>query len=305
MNLKVSVKSSTLGFIAGIFALITTVAMLLAGRIGATGDVLTIWDLAGIRHGIAAILAIPLIIYSKPWHMKLSQYLVSSIFGGAPFVLLLFGGMVYAPVSHAGIFMNGTLPLAATVIAWFWLKEKPNSWQALGIIIILVGMSLVIWQAVPEIRSDYWIGHLLFVASGIWFSVWYVSIRAWKLTVIQTLCSLLVFNAVFYTPIWLIFLPSGLSTAPIKDITLQVIVHGVFGAFLAVFGHAYAARTIGPMKQSAIMAGAPILALIISVPLLGEVATSLDVTGAIIVTFGILLVVGIRLNYPNFCTKNK
>ena len=81
--------------------------------------------------------------------------------------------------------------------------------------------------------------------------------------------------------------------------------HGVFGAFLAVFGHAYAARTIGPMKQSAIMAGAPILALIISVPLLGEVATSLDVTGAIIVTFGILLVVGIRLNYPNFCTKNK
>lgn len=283
-------NTSLLGIAAGCFALFTTVAMLIAGRIGAIGDTLTIWDLAGIRQGGAAILALPLLLYTRPWKLRPSQYLVNAIFGGAPMILLLFGGMIYAPASHAGVFMNGTLPIAATLISCIWLREYPDLWQKFGIIIIIIGMLVVGWQTITSVMPGQWRGHLLFIAAGIWFSVWYVAIKAWRQNIMQTLCALLVLNAFIYVPIWLFFLPSQIWTAPTEDLVLQVIVHSLFGSFLAIFGHSYAANTIGPMRQSAIMSGAPILVLLFSVPFLGEKITIYGIIGALAVTLGILFV---------------
>jgi drug/metabolite transporter (DMT)-like permease len=297
MNSKIIIKKPILGIAAGCFALFTTVAMLIAGRIGASGDSLTIWDLAGIRQGGAALIALPLLLYTKPWKMRPSQYLVNAIFGGAPMILLLFGGMVYAPAFHAGVFMNGTLPIAATLITCIWLREYPNLWQRIGIAIIVFGMLIIGWQTIGSVMPSQWQGHLLFIASGIWLSAWYVAIRAWHQNVMQTLCALLVLNALVYVPIWLAFLPSKIWTAPIEDLVLQIVVHSLFGAFLAIFGHSYAASTIGPMRQSAIMSGAPVLVLLFSVPLLGEKLTITGVFGALAVTLGILFVIGIHL--PN------
>ena len=108
----------------------------------------------------------------------------------------------------------------------------------------------------------------------------------------QTLCALLVLNAFIYVPIWLFFLPSQIWTAPTEDLVLQIIVHSLFGSFLAIFGHSYAANTIGPMRQSAIMSGAPILVLLFSVPFLGEKITIYGIIGALAVTLGILFVNG-------------
>lgn len=286
-----------LGIAAGSFALCTTVAMLIAGRIGAVGDTLTIWDLAGLRQGVAALCALPLLIYTRPWRMRPRQYVVNALFGGAPFVLLLFGGMVYAPASHAGVFMNGTLPVAATVGAWLWLRDRPVRRQLAGIAIILVGMALVGRETLVIGVPGQWRGHLLFIAAAAWFSVWYVAMRAWQQSVLESLAALLTLNALLYVPIWLLFLPSGLASAPAGDIALQAVVHGVFGAFIAIFGHAYAARTIGPMRQAAIMSGAPVLALVVAIPTLGETPTFWGIAGALTVTAGILLAVGLRLRF--------
>ena len=205
-------------------------------------------------------------------------------------ILLLFGGMINAPASHAGVFMNGTLPIAATLISCIWLREYPDLWQKFGIIIIIIGMLVVGWQTITSVMPGQWRGHLLFIAAGIWFSVWYVAIKAWRQNIMQTLCALLVLNAFIYVPIWLFFLPSQIWTAPTEDLVLQIIVHSLFGSFLAIFGHSYAANTIGPMRQSAIMSGAPILVLLFSVPFLGEKITIYGIIGALAVTLGILFV---------------
>lgn len=281
-----------LGIAAGSFALCTTVAMLIAGRIGATGDTLTIWDLAGLRQGVAALLALPLLLWARPWRrLRPRQYVVNALFGGAPFVLLLFGGMVFAPAGHAGVFMNGTLPVAATLVAWLWLRDRPHAGQALGIAIIVAGMALVGREALAGGAPGQWRGHLLFIAAACWFAVWYVAMRAWRQSVLESLAAMLTLNALVYVPVWLLFLPSGLATAPVGDIALQIVVHGVFGAFIAIFGHAYAARTIGPLRQAAIMSGAPVLALLAAVPTLGETPTAWGIVGAVTVTAGILLAV--------------
>lgn len=279
------------GIAAGLGTVLCFVAMLLAGRLGATTDALTVFDLAGLRMGVAALCAAPFLVRAYPWGVDLRAHAVVSFFGGAPFVLLIFSGMIYAPVGHAAVLMNGALPVFAALITWVWIGDRPGRWQWVGIVIIVVGVGAVGWDAVIGNVRGQWRGHLLFLAASVSAAIWYAGMRAWRLDVIQSLAALLIGNAVIYVPIWLLFLPSGLWTAPSTDIALQAAVHGVFGAFLCIFGHAYSVMTIGPMRQAAIMSGAPALALFVAIPALGEVPSFLNIGGAAIVTVGILATV--------------
>ena len=279
------------GIAAGLGTVLCFVAMLVAGRLGATTDALTVFDLAGLRMGAAALCASPFLMRSYPWGVNLSAHAVVSFFGGAPFVLLVFSGMIFAPVGHAAVLMNGALPVFAALITWAWVGDRPGQWQWVGIVTIVIGVTAVGWEAIAGGIPGQWRGHLLFLAASVSAALWYTGMRAWHLTVIQSLAALLIGNAVVYVPIWLLFLPSGLFNAPFSDIALQVVVHGIFGAFICILCHAYSVMTIGPMRQAAIMAGAPALALFVGIPTLGEIPTTLNIIGAGIVTVGILATV--------------
>lgn len=280
------------GIAAGLGTVVCVVAMLIAGRLGATTDALTIYDLAGLRMGVAAILAAPLLARAWPWRVRLRDHFIVAFFGGAPFILLLFGGMTFAPVGHAAVVMYGALPIFAALVAWAWVGDRHSRWQWLGIAAIAAGVGAVGWDALGGgAVPGQWRGHLLFVGAALFVAVWYGGMRAARLGVMQSLAALLVVNALVYVPVWLLFLPSGLFTAPLADIALQAVVHGLFGAFLCIFGHAYAVKTIGPTRQAAVGAWVPAFALIAAIPTLGEIPSALNIAGAIVVTAGILATV--------------
>jgi drug/metabolite transporter (DMT)-like permease len=279
------------GVVAGLGTVVCVVAMLLAGRLGATTDALTIYDLAGLRMGVAAILAAPLLLYVRPRGIPARSFVLVPLFGGAPFVLLLFAGMTFAPVGHAAVMHFGALPVIAALVTWAWVGERPGRWQWAGIAAIVAGVAAVGWEALSGGAPGIWRGHLLFLGSALSMSLWYVAMRAARLSVMQALAALLVGNALVYVPIWLLFLPSSLFTAPLGDIALQSVVHGLFGAFLCIFGHAHAVRTIGPTRQAAVSAWVPALALFAAIPTLGEIPSLLNIVGAGIVTAGILATV--------------
>ncbi|MDA0786735.1 MAG: DMT family transporter [Proteobacteria bacterium] len=280
------------GIAAGLGTVVCVVVMLIAGRLGATTDALTIYDLAGLRMGVAVILAIPLLVRYFPWRVRLRDHAIVAFFGGAPFILMLFGGMTFAPVGHASVVMYGALPIFAALVAWAWVGDRPGRWQWAGIFAIVAGVGAVGWEALSGGgEPGQWRGHLLFLGAALSVAVWYGGMRAARLSVMQSLAALLIGNAILYVPIWLLFLPSTLFTAPFNDIVMQSMVHGVFGAFLCVFGHAYAVRTIGPTRQAAVGSLVPPLALVAAIPTLGEVPTALNIVGAVVVTIGILATV--------------
>ena len=280
------------GIAAGLGTVACVVAMLIAGRLGATTEALTIYDLAGLRMGVAAILAAPLLVRAWPWRARLRDHALVAVFGGAPFILLLFAGMIYAPVGHAAVVMYGALPVFAALVAWAWVGDRAGRWQWLGIAAIVAGVGAVGWEALAGgAVPGQWRGHLLFLGAALFVAIWYGAMRAARLGVMQSLAALLVGNALVYVPVWLLFLPSGLLTAPLADIALQAVVHGVFGAFLCIFGHAYAVKTIGPTRQAAVGAWVPAVALVAAIPTLGEIPSALNIAGAVVVTAGILATV--------------
>ncbi len=178
------------GIAAGLGTVACVVVMLIAGRLGATTDALTIYDLAGLRMGVAAILASPLLLRAWPWHVHPRNHLIIAFFGGAPFVLLLFGGMIFAPVGHAAVVMYGALPIFAALIAWVWIGEQPGRWQWLGIAAIVAGVGAVGWEALGGgAVPGQWRGHMLFVGAALSMAVWYGGMRAARLGVIQSLAA--------------------------------------------------------------------------------------------------------------------
>ncbi|MBT3931959.1 MAG: DMT family transporter, partial [Rhodospirillaceae bacterium] len=242
--------------------------------------------------GVAVILAIPLLVRYFPWRVRLRDHAIVAFFGGAPFILMLFGGMTYAPVGHASVVMYGALPIFAALVAWAWVGDRPGRWQWAGIFAIVAGVGAVGWEALSGGgEAGQWRGHLLFLGAALSVAIWYSGMRAARLGVMQSLAALLIGNALVYIPVWFLFLPSTMFTAPFNDVVMQSVVHGVFGAFLCIFGHAYAVKTIGPTRQAAVGSLVPPLALIAAIPTLGEIPTALNIVGAVIVTIGILMTV--------------
>ncbi len=280
-----------LGIGAGFLGVFGFASMLVVGRLGATSDALTIYDLAGLRHAASALVAIPLMIRFWPRKLSIGQHFVLAVFAGPPFILMLFFGMTLAPASHAAIVLNGTLPLATAIVGWLWYRQSPLRWQALGILVAGAGVAIVGWDALAFGVPGQWRGHLFFLGAALSVAIWYGAIRYWGLSATEAILGTVIVSAIFYVPLWLLFLPSGIATAPMDDIILQAAILGVWGVMIGGYSQAYCARVLGPIAIAAIMSAGPALATLMAIPVLNEIPSALAIIGVIVVTTGVLLVV--------------
>ena len=300
-------NESLFGLVAGLLVLFIFSGTLVVSRIGAISS-LTIYDVAALRFGVAALCVLPL-IYKVSW-INLTWYraFVLAVIGGAIFALFLLGGFIYAPVADGGIIVNGTMPIFAAIFTWFIFGEGIGRWRIAGISLIVIGVAATGWDALEFGVPGQWKGHLLFLGAAAFNSAFLTAVRGWKIGALESLVAVMGLNSLIYLPIWWLFLPSNITGAPLQEILLQGIYQGIVAAFVAGFMIAYAARTIGSTHQAAIMSGAPSLALLLAIPLLGEIPTLLSILGVIIVTLGILVTLGpnlLKSSISNISKSNK
>jgi len=184
------------------------------------------------------------------------------------------------------------MPIFAALITWFAFGEGISRWRMAGIAVIVVGVVATGWDALEFGAPGQWRGHLLFLGAAACNAAFLSMVRGWRIQALDSLAVVLGLNALIYVPIWWLFLPSTITTAPWQEIALQGIYQGIIAAFIAGFMIAYAARTLGSTRQAAIMSGAPALSLLMAIPILGEIPSWISVGGAAIVTGGILLTLG-------------
>ena len=103
---------------------------------------------AGLRVTIAAAFLLPLLlarghgpVLLKNW----KQALVVGIFNSAiPFVCFSFALLSIS--TGLSSILNATVPLFGAVIAWLWLKDRPNGSRILGLLIGFAGVALLAWE---------------------------------------------------------------------------------------------------------------------------------------------------------------
>ena len=298
--------SIILGSVAAICVVFFWSGWMVISRLGVTGH-LTVFDLTGLRHGIGAVVILPYIIWSRAWRgLTPWRTFVLALTAGAPYALLSYSGFIYAPAAHGGVFLNGCLPIFTTLFAWTWLGQRSRFSQMVGLVIILAGVTLVGYEGfLSSGGSNTWVGDFLFLAAIALFALFMVANQVWSVVPRQVIFSVTVVPAVVYTPIWLLWLDSNLTSAPFSEVILQGAYQGLVPSILGVSCLNIAVRNIGPRATSVFFVAVPVMAALAAIPVLNELPGLPAWIGMITVTFGILLALGIIRFHQEIATAGE
>jgi drug/metabolite transporter (DMT)-like permease len=268
---------------------------IVASRFGVTHS-LTPYDVTALRVGVASVIVLPVLLTQGLGGLALGRAFVISVGVGAPFALASFAGMALAPIAHAGVLTNGTMPIFAAVLGVLWLRERPARQRLAAMALIIVGGLLIggdsfTGTAVPL----QWFGDILLVAAGGLFALYVTALRKWQPEIRQSIVAVPVVSAILYLPVWALYLPSELLSAevfpPWPEIALQAGFQGVVSSFIVVMLLTRAARSVGATTIALFLAGAPALAVVFGILLLGELPTMLAWAGLAVSTAGMVLAV--------------
>jgi drug/metabolite transporter (DMT)-like permease len=261
---------------------------LIVTKVGAEST-LTIFDIAALRFGLSALISLPFVLYYKPWRgMPLHRVAAMSLLAGLPYVLVTYAAFTFAPAAYGGVFINGVMPAMTLAIGWLWLKEQPRSSQLAGAALIIAGASLAAIDARSAAASGAWIGALLFLAGALMFSTYMVLNRIWQVTAPQILFTISVVTAVYYLPLWYLFLPSNMAATE----TSQILLQAVFQMLPNLVGFnllAIAVRNVGAAPTAAILSAVPGLGAILGLIILDEELGAATWIGIAVLSLGILL----------------
>ena len=280
-----------LGLIAGISVVFIWSFWLVVTRSGISST-LTIYDFAAFRYGLSSLIALPVVLYFKPWQtMSFLRVIVITFLLGPIYILCVFSGFIYAPASHGGIFMNGLMPFFTLIFGFFLLKQQIFFQQMFGAATILFGACLAVYDGLELNFSNTWIGDIFFIIGAIFFSIYVVLSRLWNVTMTQLLFCGSVINAIIYLPIYLIFLPKGLAEAPNEILLLQMIYQGFVPNLIGIFFITYASQKIGSASIAAILSSVPPIGSVLGLLILGELLGLSGWLSLLMITPGILLIV--------------
>ena len=262
---------------------------LIVSRIGATST-LTIYDLAALRYGISALVALPFVIYFKAWkNLPFQRIVILTFLLGPLYILTVFSGFIFAPAAHGGVFMNGPVPIMTLILGAILLNTAIEYRKLSGAALIIVSSAVLGFGASGFMLAQSWIGDLCFIFGGLCFAVFVTLSRLWNINTLDIFFCGSVVNAVIYVPVWYFFLPSGFATTEISLVVLQSIYQGLLPNLVGLVFIAHASKTAGADVTAAFMAIVPGFGALLGVIFLSE-QMPLTSWGAIVgLTAGLLL----------------
>ncbi|OTG68793.1 EamA family transporter [Acinetobacter sp. ANC 4470] len=247
------------------------------------------WDIVALRFALAFCILMPILIYKKDtaFLWKKQPFLLAMI-GGVGYYLTCYSAFHYVPAAHAAIFLNGCIPLCTAVAAFLLFKEPFDKHTWLSLVIMLSAISVMSFLMYQETGVVFGFGDLLFFLSAVWWGIFTVLLRQWKLSAWHSMASVAIWSAVVYIPIYLIFLPKNLSGPEPIHLLIQTLFHGVFVVIVATITYVEAIKRLGVFKTGSIVTLAPFMAAILAVPLLGESLSWAIICGLIGMAIGAL-----------------
>lgn len=101
---------------------------------------------AGLRVCMAALLLLPVFLVKGVWanfRQRAFKMLLVGVFNSAlPFALYAYAVLHIATGLTA--ILNATVPLSGALVAWLWLKDKPDGSRIWGLVIGFVGVALLV-----------------------------------------------------------------------------------------------------------------------------------------------------------------
>jgi drug/metabolite transporter (DMT)-like permease len=168
---KPSTSQYVRGSLYGIGFVSIWASWIVAARLGVKTS-LTPWDITAIRFGAGAVILLPYLLRRGLAVDRLGWLGLAAIVagGGAPVVLISYGGLLFAPARHAASLFTALIPLPSALLAAVVLGEAFTLPKRIGLALIVTGAVLIVWGAGGTIGSRQNIGHAMFIGAAMLFS---------------------------------------------------------------------------------------------------------------------------------------
>jgi drug/metabolite transporter (DMT)-like permease len=197
----------TRGALCGLGAACIWSGWIVVARLGLRTSV-TPWDIAALRFGVSGLLLLPYL-----WRKGLATErlgwvgLAALVLGcGAPMVLLVNAGLLFAPAAHAGALFSGVVPIMVALLAAPILHEAFTSAKRVGLALVLAGVIGIVWSAGGTIGTQQNIGHLLFLGGALLWACYTVAMRRARLDGLHAAAIAAVGTLVLYLPVYAVSL---------------------------------------------------------------------------------------------------
>jgi drug/metabolite transporter (DMT)-like permease len=281
------------GALYGLVAVCIWAGFIVVSRLGVQTS-LTPWDVAAIRFSVAGPLLFPH-LWSKGLALdRLGWTGVTAIFigCGAPMVLLVNAGLLFAPAAHGGALFPGVMPLMVAILAGAVLKEPFTPPKAAGLALIVIGAIAVVWITGGAVGTTQNIGHALFLAAGFVWACYTVAMRRARLDGLHAAAIAGVGSFVLYLPAYALLAGTSVLAAPAFDIALQGIVQGVLTAIFALLLYGRMVGLLGATGGAAFVALTPAVTALMGIPILGEWPSAIDWGAIAMISIGVYVASG-------------
>lgn len=249
---------------------------------------LSLWDLAALRFTVAGLLSLPVLLRHRPagavgWRRMAAL----SVAAGAPYTLIMYAGLVLAPAAHGAVIVTGVTAVVTTVLAWLWFGVRPRPARTAGLVLVVIGLTLVGSPAVVG-GGHAWLGDALFTVAGVLFALFTVGARHWRVDPLPATAAVWVL-ALPYVPIYAAVAGPRVLEAPRGEVVFQALFQGLGVAIAALALYAWAIRVLGDARAALFMPLVPVFGVLLGVAVLDEVPAAVQVVGIAGVTLGMAL----------------
>jgi len=262
-------------------------------RLSMASNTLTAWDVTALRFATSGLLLLPIFVRRGLGTLRWSRALLLACGAGAPYVLLTAGGLAFAPAGHMGVITPSCMLLCSTVGSWLLLGDKPAPGRIGGVLTILAGIALLGWDGLANHGRSTWIGDAMFLLGGLFWATYTIGSRAWSVQPFHATVVVAVLSMLAYLPGYAVLADAHLATAPWREILIQVVFQGVLSAVVALLLYTRAVAILGAARGAVFAALVPSFSLLIAIPILHEIPTQLQTIGVVLVTAGMVLVLGL------------
>lgn len=246
---------------------------------------------ACLRALIAACVLLPFVLNRTHWQEIKTHWLALSALGilnmGIPFTLFSYA----AQSTQASVLsvINASVPLLTGAIAHLFFRDLLNRRQILGLLIGVIGVTLLVWDS-HQATNDSFLAMLAAFVACLCYAIsanltkrYFTEIRPMSLAAVGILAS------------GLLILPLMLTHLPEQSISLKawgaVIAIAVFSTAMAMILFYQILKTIGPTKTVSLTLLIPMFGMLWGVTLLDEHLSVAMIVGAAIILLGTALAV--------------
>jgi len=281
------------GSLYGLGAVGIWASWIVAARLGVETS-LQAQDIVAIRFVVAGLILLPYLLKKGLATDRLGWLGLGAIMlgGGAPMVLLSYGGLLFAPAAHAASLYTALIPLYVGILAAIVLGETFTVARWVGLALVVAGAFGIVWGAGGTIGTRENIGDAMFIGAGFLWAAYTVAMRKARIDGLHAAAIAAVGSLIVYVPVYAISSGPGLFNAPWRDIVLQAFVHGLLTAVVSLVLYGRAVSILGASNGSAFSALAPVMVAMLAIPILGEWPATSDWIAMLLISGGVYIASG-------------